>query len=104
VTGPVACSNTVFGDPAPGYGKTCSVGGTTTTSPTPTPSPSTATWTQCATEGGTCSVSGTRQVRYGYNGSYATKVVTGSVSCSNAVFGDPKPGYAKSCSYSSVAQ
>jgi hypothetical protein len=94
----------VFGDPAPGYGKTCRVGGTTTTSPTPTPTPSTVTWTACASEGGTCSVSGTRQVRYGYNGYYATKVVTGSVSCSNAVFGDPKPGYAKSCSYSSVTQ
>jgi hypothetical protein len=105
LTGPIACSNSVFGDPAPGYGKTCSVGGTTTTSPTPTPSsPSTVTWTACASEGGTCSVSGTRQVRYGYNGYYATKVVTGSVACSNAVFGDPKPGYAKSCSYSSVAQ
>jgi hypothetical protein len=103
VTGPVACSNTVFGDPAPGYSKSCSVGSTTTTAPAPAPAPSTATWSGCASEGGTCSVPGTREVRYGYGSYYASKIVTGSVSCSNAVFGDPKPGYAKSCTYSSVA-
>eukprot|EP01114_Cavostelium_apophysatum_P013157 TRINITY_DN3123_c0_g3_i1.p2 TRINITY_DN3123_c0_g3~~TRINITY_DN3123_c0_g3_i1.p2 ORF type:complete len:556 (-),score=90.65 TRINITY_DN3123_c0_g3_i1:1389-3056(-) len=107
LTGPVACTNAVFGDPAPGYGKSCSVGATTTApapAPAPTPVPTTVTWTNCAGEDGTCSVPGTREVRYGYNGYYATKVVTGSVSCSNAVFGDPKPGYAKTCSYSSIAR
>lgn len=99
LTGPVSCTNAVFGDPAPGSVKSCRVS-VTTTSPTPT----TATWTSCASEGGTCTVSGTREVRYGYNGSYASKIVTGSVACSNAVFGDPKPGYVKTCSSSSITQ
>jgi hypothetical protein len=72
------------------------MGSTTTTT--------TATWTYCATEGGTCSFSGTRQVRYGANGIYATKTFTGSVLCSNSVFGDPVYGVVKSCSYSSITQ
>jgi hypothetical protein len=53
----------------------------------------------CAAEGGVCSISGTHQVRYGANGFYATKTVTGPVACTNAVFGDPAYKIAKSCSY-----
>jgi hypothetical protein len=110
VTGTIACSNASFGDPAPGYGKTCSIGSATTPTPAPTPmptpapAPSTETWTTCANEGGTCTVSGTREVRYGYAGKFASKIVSGAVACSNAVFGDPYPNYGKSCSYSSVAR
>ena len=59
----------------------------------------TTTWTFCAPEGGTCVVSGTRQVRFGGNGLYASKTVTGSVACTNAVFGDPAPGVPKRCEY-----
>ncbi|WP_075793735.1 S8 family peptidase [Massilia putida] len=70
---------------------------TTTTTTTPT-------WTTCATEGGTCTFSGTRDVRYGTATSYVTKTFTGSVACTNAVFGDPAYGYVKSCSYSSVTK
>lgn len=68
----------------------------------PTPAP--VTWTECATEGGVCVVPGTREVRYGANGVYKTKVATGSVECSNAVFGDPLKKKVKSCSYSSTVR
>ena len=103
LTGPVACSNSVFGDPTPGVAKACSYESTAASAPT-TPTTPTVTWTACASEGGTCSVSGTREVRYGANGKFATKVVTGAVACSNAVFGDPANGVVKACRYSSVAR
>lgn len=119
-TGSVFCSNTVFGDPAHGTLKTCSVssvtsGGTTVTpatpsptpapvpTPTPTPSPS-VTWTECAAEGATCTFTGTREVRYGANGKFATKTLTGKALCSNSTFGDPVYRVVKSCSYSSVVR
>jgi hypothetical protein len=111
-TGSVYCSNSAFGDPAKGQLKTCSYssntiatsGGTSTTTPAPAPAPTTSTandtgWTACAAEGGTCSVTGTHQVRYGANGFYAVKTVTGPVACTNAVFGDPAYKIAKACSY-----
>jgi hypothetical protein len=106
LTGPVACTNAVFGDPLPGIStKACSISGTAAAaaSPAPTTPPATvAAWTACASQWGTCSFSGTRQVRYGANGVYVTKTVTGPVACTNAVFGDPLPGISsKSCSYAS---
>jgi len=55
------------------------------------------TWTVCANEGGTCAFSGTQQVRYGANGLYAYKTLTGGTACTNAVFGDPAPGLPKQC-------
>jgi serine protease len=64
----------------------------------------TVTWTTCATEGGTCSFSGTRDVRYGTATSFVTKTFTSKVACTNAVFGDPAHGIVKSCSYSSVTK
>lgn len=76
------------------------VASTTTTTPPST----TETWTYCAAQYGTCLVPGTREVRYGAAGSYATQIVTGSVKCTDAVFGNPKYGYVKSCSYSSIAR
>jgi hypothetical protein len=100
VTGPVACTNAVFGDPAKSTAKTCSYA---STSVAPT-APTTVTWTLCASENGTCTFSGTREVRYG-SGSYLfTRVATGSISCSNAVFGDPIKSTAKYCWYSSVTR
>ena len=75
---------------------------TSTTTPTSPTAP--VTWTTCASEGGTCSFSGTRDVRYGTATSYVIKTFTGSVACTNAVFGDPAHGYVKSCSYSSVTK
>jgi len=67
-----------------------------------TPTPPASGWTACAPENGTCSFSGTREVRYGAGTSFASKIVTGSVACSNAVFGDPAPNVVKSCSYSNA--
>ena len=74
-----------------------------TPTPAPAPAPTTTTtttnWVACGGENSTCSFSGTRQVRYGANGTYAYKSATGSISCSNAVFGDPVYGIVKSCAY-----
>ncbi|KQV51599.1 S8 family peptidase [Massilia sp. Root335] len=73
----------------------------TTTAP---PTTTAVTWTTCATEGGTCSFSGTRDVRYGTATSFVTKTFTSAVKCSNTVFGDPAHGIVKSCSYSSATK
>lgn len=110
LTGPVACSTAVFGDPAYGTAKQCWLGSTTTTSTTTTTTGGTttgstgttaATFSYCTWEGGTCTFSGTREVRFGTATLYTTKVFAGSVLCSNAAFGDPAPNQAKSCSVSS---
>lgn len=58
-------------------------------------------WTYCSNEWGTCSFSGTKQVRYGANGSYFYQTATNSISCNNATFGDPIVGTEKYCHYSS---
>jgi hypothetical protein len=63
------------------------------------PDTSTTNWTQCALEGGVCYFSGTRQVRYGLNGSFAYKSATDSIACDNATFGDPAFGIYKLCEY-----
>ena len=54
-------------------------------------------FTECAAENGTCSVTGTEEVAFGANGidTYATE--SASVACTDAVFGDPDYGVAKSC-------
>jgi hypothetical protein len=73
---------------APAAGSTA---GTTTTS---------SAWTQCATEGETCSFSGTQQVRFGEpfgNRWTAARTLTGPVPCTNAYWGDPSPGTGKRC-------
>jgi hypothetical protein len=100
-TGSTPCTTAVFGDPNHGVAKTCSYSSATTTAPSTSTGTSTPTWIACAGEGGTCTFSGTREVRYGANGSYATKTFTGSVVCSNTAFGDPAKGLLKTCSYSS---
>jgi len=102
-TNNVQCSNAVFGDPIEGTVKTCSYAGTASSAPTPAPT-TPVTWTACAAENGTCSFTGTRDVRYGVPGAYATKAFTTRTACTNAVFGDPIEGTVKSCSYSSQAR
>jgi glucose/arabinose dehydrogenase len=87
-TSSIACTNGVFGDPISGIGKQCHHRAPVTTG-----------WTQCASENGVCSFSGTREVRYGANGAYAYYTFTNSVNCTNAVFGDPLVGTGKQCSY-----
>ncbi|RZI39832.1 hypothetical protein EGT07_26820, partial [Herbaspirillum sp. HC18] len=48
-------------------------------------------------EYGTCTFSGTHQVRYGYGDKWATRTATESIACNNSVFGDPYPGASKVC-------
>jgi lysophospholipase L1-like esterase len=64
------------------------------------PSTAASSWTSCGTEGQTCSFSGTRNVRFGANGSYTYKTATAAIRCSVSDFADPLPGAAKSCDYS----
>ncbi len=56
-------------------------------------------WIECATEGGTCSFSGSRAVRYGTSTRFNVVTGTNSVACSNTVFGDPAVGELKTCWY-----
>ncbi|MEU9881840.1 MGH1-like glycoside hydrolase domain-containing protein [Streptomyces phaeochromogenes] len=89
VTDSTACTNTAFGgDPASDLVKSCYVadaGGPPG-------------YTVCAAEGSNCSVPGyNRDVAYGANGNFAHQVTNGSVACTNAHFGDPIDGVAKSC-------
>lgn len=71
------------------------------TDPPPPTSPPAVQWTQCASEYGTCSFTGSRAVRYGASatqaGRYVERTMTGPVTCNNATFGDPVPGADKWC-------
>jgi probable HAF family extracellular repeat protein len=95
VTGSVQCSNAVFDDPAPNSKNICEVSLTLANLPP-------SRWTDCAQEDQQCSFSGRREVRYGADGTFTYKTLTGPVQCSNAVFGDPLPGVDKACSYSPI--
>jgi hypothetical protein len=92
VTGSVACNNSAWGDPLFGAVKACDYTTTAATS-------SGGGWVDCASEGGVCSFSGTRNVRYGANGTYFFKTATGQIACNNGAWGDPIFGVAKSCAY-----
>ncbi|MET0964455.1 MAG: hypothetical protein ABWY05_16810 [Noviherbaspirillum sp.] len=109
-TGSINCSNAVFGDPLPGVVKACGYAQTSTTAAAPVatapaapaaavPAAAAPVWTRCSAEGGTCSFTGTRQVRYGASDRYSTKSATGAIACTNSVFGDPAYGVVKSCEY-----
>ena len=66
--------------------------------PPPPPPPPPSEWTVCATEGQLCTFTGSKDVRYGANGTYtAPRTFTAPVQCSNTVFGDPVPGTTKRC-------
>jgi hypothetical protein len=54
-------------------------------------------WMFCAPEDRICAFPGVQRVRYGANGTFVERTVTGSVTCSNGEFGDPTPGTAKHC-------
>ncbi|WP_162244703.1 galactose oxidase-like domain-containing protein [Aureimonas sp. Leaf454] len=71
--------------------------------PQPTAPASTAGWTRCASENETCRFEGVRQVRYGANGIYATRVMVSLAACNTATFGrDPVPGTIKVCDVESA--
>ncbi len=57
-------------------------------------------WTRCAAERTTCNFTGSKKVRYGANGFFSYKTLTGPVACNNTVFGDPLYGTLKNCDYS----
>jgi len=126
-TGSIGCNNDVFGDPLPGADKICEYQTLTPVpdpgpapspppapapAPVPAPSPAPApapaptpapSWTKCADEWGTCTFTGTTQVRYGLNGTWVTRTATSSIGCNNDVFGDPLPGADKICEYASTS-
>jgi alpha-L-rhamnosidase len=54
-------------------------------------------FTKCAAENGTCSVTGTEEVAFGANGIYTYATESASVACSGTAFGDPDYGVVKSC-------
>ena len=57
-----------------------------------------ADWTLCASEGGVCAFTGTREVRYGANGAFFFKTLTDGTASTNEVFGDPIVNSVKECS------
>jgi hypothetical protein len=54
-------------------------------------------WVPCASENGTCSFDGDRQVMYGTPDKHAIKRFTASARCDNSAFDDPAPGVEKNC-------
>jgi hypothetical protein len=55
------------------------------------------TWTQCASENGTCAVDGYKTVAFGANGKFNYGTLGNSTACTTGVFGDPAPGTVKAC-------
>ncbi len=66
----------------------------------PTASTAAPTWEKCAAEGGSCNFTGSKNLRYGANGIFSYKTLSGPVACTNAVFGDPIYGAVKTCEMS----
>ena len=55
-------------------------------------------FTECASEGGNCTFSGTKEVIYGSNAKWNRFIVKNGVACTNAVLGpDPHTGEGKKC-------
>jgi hypothetical protein len=54
-------------------------------------------WRQCAGEGQVCQMDGRGVVRYGVDGQWSSRVMSGSVTCGNDLFGDPAPQQQKRC-------
>jgi hypothetical protein len=80
------CGNETFGDPRPGFEKSCTVGELSRT--------------PCTSENGNCYFEGVRTVRYGANGAFSNRLALAGIECSNHEFGDPAPGIVKACDYS----
>jgi len=82
--GDIWCKNSVFGDAAPGVTKTCICVGQEYDI-----------GNLCASENEQCVCSGS--VTFGTLGYWNSKLVRHNVTCNNQHFGDPAPGYPKSC-------
>jgi Glycosyl hydrolase family 26 len=59
-------------------------------------------WIFCANEHEVCAFSGTKEVRYGANGTYYLRRATDGIMCNNATFGDPLRGVFKHCDIRNV--
>jgi alpha-L-rhamnosidase len=90
VTANTPCTAAALGDPLFGVVKACYV---------EAPPPTATVWQGCGNENTTCSFTGAATVAYGAAGHYAYATVTGGTPCTNAVFGDPVPGTAKTCAF-----
>ncbi len=99
-----ACDIQTFGsDPAPGRRKQCEVSvgwrgdqryrGWRDPAAADVANP----WRHCAAEGEACVVNGKARVRYGTDGRFAVREVSGQVACRASSFGDPAPGRRKTC-------
>jgi spore coat protein U-like protein len=88
VAAAVSCGNPVFGDPDVGTVKACYI----------KPDIGPPGYSFCVTENQTCSLSGPSDVAFGADGKFHYKYgVTGSIACSDSVFGDPDYGVVKAC-------
>jgi hypothetical protein len=102
----VACSNTQFGDPAPGRAKSCDANTipperveARQPDPDEIPPLQDAKWRPCASEGQACNFRGGEHVRFGAYGLYRVRFATGGLRCTARSFGgDPLPGRPKLCS------
>lgn len=79
--GGTACSDSVFGDPDYNTAKACYL---------MAPPPQFTHWNLCATNGGTCTFSGTQEVAYGADGRYTYGSRTSSTPCTTSALGNPE--------------
>ena len=88
MSGTFSCTSQAFGrDPIPGVRKACY-----------TTAPATTASGKCADERGSCTVPSGTSVRYGADGRFVTKTMSGTFSCTSQVFGrDPIVGVRKAC-------
>ena len=65
------------------------------------PTATQAPWTWCANDGGTCTITGTKEIQYGTPGKYIYTTKTGTFICHPDYLGgiDPNWGVVKSCYY-----
>lgn len=92
----VICDNKNFGDPSKGYVKSCfikPINKTINLDQYGNP----IGWTKCSNENGTCKVDYLSDMLYGANGAFTYGINPETVACNSEVFGDPAPGYQKSC-------
>jgi Glycosyl hydrolase family 26 len=81
-----------------GLGDPADPGCTSGTDDTELGNPPTHDWIFCVNEHEFCSFIGTREVRYGANGTFTEpRRFTDGVQCNNVTFGDPLPGVVKHC-------
>ncbi len=88
VTGNIPCTGAVFGDPDVGVEKACYVH--QDTGPTR--------YAFCVSEGRLCTFGGHANVAFGADGKFNYEYgITGPISCSDPVFGDPDQSVVKGC-------